>query len=326
MVVISSCKTTGSTVLTVPSITDTIISENSQNERIPSSFDLPAWLDFSKFISDRYEKYTIGISDPNLEPSIAYQQAVIRAKLLASLLTESTISNCNEIYTHLNQQRQTVENSSKFTRFQVIKTRLTFKDTQFQFIDSATTHYGEKIVLLKVLYDSVSQPKMESIQGTIDVMLAEYNLRTKFQENRYFNCVYEFSTPTILEQTSYHLYKVDETSDIVSTYNNLVLHVEPDLYKYLLYDASQVPDYPVKTKLYAGLWEAVFESIVLQMVNLNALGEFALQTLQDDYKNEYGNMNQSIDQQIHTYIFSGIITHLFISENELTLQIEKTKP
>jgi hypothetical protein len=329
----ASCATTQKPVSSLPIIKDSVVATiattdvyNYHNDRVTSSFDLPAWLSFSDNNTTAGEIFTIGISDPNLDPTTANNQAVARAKLLASLLVGSKISDCKEIYTNETGKTHQTDNAAKFTRFQIIKTYQVFDDAQFQLVDSATSRYGEKIVLMKLFPDSPSENKTETIQSTIDVMLAEYNLRSKFQENRFLNCVHKISTPDFSEEASYRLYKVDEISDIVSTYNNKSISFKTDSYKYLLHDASQVPDYPVRTKLYYGLWKAVFESVVIQLANLNPPSEFALQTMRDDYQNENGNKSQSIDQQIHTIDFSGKITGFFISENELTLQIEKTKP
>jgi hypothetical protein len=322
-------KTEASTPLTNDTslvLADTIDNYNYHNDRVTGSFDLPSWLDFSTINPVSEEIYTIGISDPGLDPNTAYNQAVSRSKLVTSLLIASKISDCKEIYTNETGKTNQSDNAAKFTRFQVIKTKLVTDDSQFELIDSTTSRYGEKIVILKY-HNSPGSPKNpEIIQSNIDVMLAEYNLRTKFQENRYFDCVHKITSQEFTEEASYRLYKVDEISDIVSTFNNQSINFKTDTYKYLLQDASQVPDYPVKTKLYYGLWKAVFESIVLQLANSNAPSKYAMQTMRDDYINENGNKSQSIDQQIHTIDFSGKITRLFISENELTLQIEKTKP
>lgn len=333
LVVLLSCTTTRKTeVLTqikVDSslvITDSLNKYNYHDDRVKGSFDLPSWLDFSSINTVSGEIFTIGISDPYLDPITAYDQAISRSKLITSLLLGSKISDCKEIYTNETGKTNQTDNAAKFTRFQVIKSKLETDDSQFELIDSATSKYGEKIVILKYKTSpgSLNNPKI--IQSNIDVMLAEYNLRSKFQENRYFDCVHKITSTDYAEEASYRLYKVDEISDIVSTYNNQPINFKTDSYKYFLHDASQVPDYPVKTKLYYGLWKAIFESIVIQLANINAPSNYSLQTMRDDYINENGNKSQSIDQQIHTIDFSGKITRLFISENELTLQIEKTKP
>lgn len=330
-----SCATSHKTS-SIESIPDTVailaadsIMEMGTNipERSASIYDLPDWIDLSTIEPLPNEVYAIGISDPKLNTQIAHKQAITRAKLLISLMSDAKIKDCKEIYTNETEQHHQSDYATKFTRFQQIKSKLTYDESQFQIVDSITTRFGEKIILLKYTSDPNNSIKKSGIiESTVDVMLAEYNLRTKFQENKFFNCMFKASSPSSLDEGMYRLYKVDEISDIVSTFNDQTFNFSPDYFKYLLHDPNKVPDYPVKTKLYYGLWKAYFESMVIQLSNFYVSTEFALQTLSDNYSNEEGKKSQSIDQQIHTIDFSGKITRLYISENELTLQIEKTNP
>lgn len=290
--------------------------------RPSSSFDLPKWLDLSEITSNKNELFVIGISDPHLDYQTAYNQALMRTKSMTSLLVSSQIRDCKEVFSKTDDQPHQEGNAAKFTRFQIIKSQLRFNESQFQLIDSTTTKYGEKVLLMKFTYDTSNYDLNQNIETSIGVMLSEYKLRNKYQENEVFDYSYQYSSPTINESAIYKLYKVDETSEIISTVNEDTLTFKTDYFKYLLHEPSQVPEYPVKTKLYYGLWKAVLESVATQFSNYYVDQAIANQSVNDTY----GYLSQSIDKQTHNLIFSGKIIHIFISENELTLQLEKENP
>lgn len=327
LIFLPACTTMQPAVSTPAIQTDTIIPETIHKpDRLTTVFDLPKWITLTETTPLQNELLTIGISDPGLDQVTAFKQAEMRAKILATILSSSKISDCKEIYTNEIEGKDNSENASKFTSFQMIKASLAYNESQFQLIDSATTLYGEKIVMMKFIPTLSNAINNEKTEVDIHVILSEYNLRSKFQENKFFQLSNKITTPSVIDEATYRLYKVDEQAEIESSMNNKTFIFKQDYFKYLLNESLDVPEYPVKTKLYYGLWSALFESIVTQFSNFYSSAGFAAYSLGDDYSNTNGTKNQTIDQQLHTIEFSGKMTRLFISENELTLQIEKTKP
>jgi hypothetical protein len=148
-------------------------------------------------------------------------------------------------------------------------------------------------------------------------MQTEYSHRSRYEETKLFFCKVANGD----SESTYRLYKNDETCDIESTFNQQSVPFKPDIFKYLLSQKSQVPDNPLKTKLYYGLWKAFFESLITQYTFLPDSSGLTMKSLTDNY----GILNQSIDQQSQSSTtLSARLDRLYISENELTLEIEKS--
>jgi hypothetical protein len=327
LILLQACTGMQPAVSTPAIRTDTIITETIHKpDRLTTVFNLPTWLGLTETTTVQNELLIIGISDPHLDQVTAFKQAVMRSKILATILSSAKISDCKEIYTNETEGKSNIENASKFTRFQMINSSLEYDESQFQLIDSATTFYGEKIVMMKFIPTISDAINNEKTEVDIHVMLSEYNLRSKFEENKFFQLSSKIIMPSVIDEATYRLYKVDEQAEIESSMNNEKFNFKTEYFKYLLNESYDVPEYPVKTKLYYGLWNALFESVVTQFSNIYTSSSFTASSLSDDYSNTNGSKNQTIDQQLHTIDFSGKMTRLFISENELTLQIEKTIP
>jgi hypothetical protein len=327
-----SCTTTKLDVVENHNVSDKIIDNLTELDayQIPIRYafnqTLPDWFDLSKYQSNENIIFSIGISDPKLDPIIATKQAIIRAKLVTALLINSEINNSKENYSNFKEVQNTSDKTAKFIRYQIVKSNLNFDESQFQIIDSYVTNSGEKIILMAFTPDNSSISKECQLKANINLMQTEYNIRTKFQDTKLIHCEQSITNLNNEEQAIYKLYKMDEASEIVSTLNNDTINNATYYCKYLLHDAVSVPEHLVKTKLYYGLWKAFFESLMIQLTTYISSNDIVMQTLNDDYRNENGNINQSINHQLQNQNFSGKIIHIFISENELTLQIEKTKP
>lgn len=296
-------------------ITPPVINTDSYSNR----FYLPAWIGLNTHEISPASKIVLGISDPFIHSDTANNQAMQRAMLIASLLSNSKISHVKELYSKAQDDGKSSGADSKFTRFQTVNTSLIYNDLQFEILDSCTSQFGEKIVLMLYHPDSTRSDNKQSLSATIDVMQTEYSHRSRYEETKLFFCKVSNGN----SESTYRLYKNDETCDIESSFDQQSIPFKPDIFKYLLSQKSQVPDNPLKTKLYYGLWKAFFESLITQYTFLPDSSGLTMKSLTDNY----GILNQSIDQQSQSSTtLSARLDRLYISENELTLEIEKTIP
>jgi hypothetical protein len=296
-------------------ITPPVINTDNYSNR----FYLPVWIGLNTHEISPSCKIVLGISDPFVHADTANNQAMQRAVLIASLLSESKISHVKELYSKAQDDGKSSGVDSKFTRFQTVNTSLIYNNLQFEILDSCTSQFGEKVILMLYHPDSTQLVNDQSLSASIDVMQTEYSHRSRYEETKLFFCKVANGN----SESTYRLYKNDETCDIESTFNQQSVPFKPDIFKYLLSQKSQVPDNPLKTKLYYGLWKAFFESLITQYTFLPDSSGLTMKSLTDNF----GILNQSIDQQSQTTtMLSARLDRLYISENELTLEIEKTIP
>lgn len=306
-----------------PLLVDTVTLADQAYDPFTQKFYLPEWTALNKQSVPSGTKIVLGVSDPFVKPDTAMQQALFRAYWIASVLNKCTISRAKEMYAKVNDAGREAGNDTKFTRFQSISSTLTWNENQFQLIDSCTTAYGEKIILLLFFPDTTLTQGASNLTASVDVMQTEYGHRSRFEESKLYYLKLNVTDHQNNTELIYRLYKNDETSSIESSYNQKSIPFKPDIFKYLLSKKSQVPDYPVKTKLYYGLWKAFYESLLTQITFLPDSTGISVQSVSDNY----GSLNQSLDQHKQNATrLQSTLHRMYISENELTLEIEKIIP
>ena len=283
-----------------------------------SSFELPGWISDTSF-RDTESHMVFGISDPGVNAEIAYRQARCRANMMAKLFHLSeigiVIAQYGDVYDNLLQQ-QLADKSGKFVQFLRVEAYATAHWLALTLVDSASTVFGEKILLYRIDVDSTVQ-KSPKQAVSFDFLKVEYNTQNDYSSDCFYALNSEWDTCSM----KYRMYKNDEISAIESQLDSSNFLFPFNYYKYYPAHPQQLAlaetNFNGGAKLYYGLWKAYFEAVVhvysgfySQNVKLNMVQELYADRLQ--------NMNQLSEKQL----LSAQLKTIKIGQNELKLQLE----
>jgi hypothetical protein len=195
---------------------------------------LPGWF-FNPPQSTRTTSYAIGISDPDLPQCEAFEQAYIRAKMLAVLFNSSTLSYIRDIFTSSRDGVYQTRYRQRFdTFFRLTATELA-DSTQFTIVSQHMTRYNEAIVLLSFTPspDNIARDKMFKFSSIASVLYIEAQIGEVFEPQSSYDLKAEVVYPEAkIISTTYNSTNKGDREQTYSTFKDKEIRFPLFVYRY----------------------------------------------------------------------------------------------
>ncbi|TVQ06589.1 MAG: hypothetical protein EA361_19390 [Bacteroidetes bacterium] len=156
---------------------------------------LPLWF-FQPPQSDHEKVYAIGISDPDLPPEEAFQQAFYRAMVLAVLYNSPRIEYFRDVFTSARDEEPQRAYRQRFDTYLRITASEVADSSQFWLIDNHLTRYNESIVLIGYTpkTERREETKISRISATASVLYIEAHIGDTYEPQASFDLASEIHT------------------------------------------------------------------------------------------------------------------------------------
>jgi len=293
---------------------------NTNKSRIGFNYQpcaLESWVtDFS--VPDQEKLLlTLGISDPGLDSANAMKQAVIRAKGLLAMFSETAIQNITDCYTN---EYNGSERMEKFTSFSKIESQKNISISGFQIYRQGFTNFGEAIVLAGI-------PKAQNDAHNPTVFTkAEYFLSEEGEnEHLKMTSTYKlFVTDEAGNAVDFTAYKTKKGILVTSILNTDSIEFDYSKFRYFTQNNQDISDDELFDYSYAdltnGLWNAWFLASLRQM-EMGQKYTSDLRKMGDIYSSKYQNLTREISENQLGFDLEKII----IKDNTFYLKLRKNK-
>jgi hypothetical protein len=283
--------------------------------------ELPAWFFHLPCLTDSMV-YAIGISDPGMSTDSAHQLAVLRAKTICAIISNSKITGLCDYYINEKDIKSGEVISSVYHEFNKIVCTLTYNSADFTIEQEVITDHGEAIVLVslrkreilsgdttminclaEVSGSHVKRNNKHSTTSRIEMMGAEKNNTMNLNNYFYYVVKNNHKQMKILSEFSGNpLAGVRQIMTYKPNNNNSILH-----------DTARI-----SCTLQYGLWHA-FCSVLLHKLVLSFQESSAEQSsLSDQHTSIMQNINRILTQKEVAFGIDG----LQIQNNNLYLDLD----
>lgn len=269
---------------------------------VSSRDDLPSWF---------FEGGSIGISDPNMDTIVGYNQALRRALAFYAINQKMELSSVYEYY-YNNNHLNDVYNNQKSHWIADFETGL--ENCSYKVEKVFHTKYNETIVLLKINEDETSDNKLD-VEGSfmyhydyIDDKseYGEKQILTISTEDEFFKEMSWMSTIDI--------YNVKKVTYI----NELPLKLKHSVYSYN--DYGYVDDNMVFVDNKYGLWDCYVDSFLQAISNFEPDGivlKNSTRQITQENNGDYGDKSQDIIRRVIKTEISCSLKSLSLKNNKL---------
>lgn len=247
--------------------------------------DLPGWF-------FKYDSSCIGISDPNIDTTVAYKQAVERAIAFYAISQKMELSSVYEYYYNNNKLNE-VYNNQKSHWIGEIGTKL--ESFSYEVLDVYRTKYNETVVSINVINDNSSDNVLE-IKGSFMYHFDYIDDKTEYGEKQLLSITMndEFLSNIFWVST------IDNTNIFKITYiNELPYKLKNSINIYE--DFGDVNDDMVFVENKYGLWDCYMDSFFQAVSNFepdNIVLKNSTRQVSQETNGDFGDKSQDIMRRV----------------------------
>jgi len=272
---------------------------------------VPDWLVHPP-VAAQNEIYAIGVSDPGMDTTQAYEMALFRAKVLANLLHLSTTQLLCDFF--LNELEHT--SSIVYEHFSRISAQIPKDGGTFSIVETYYNAYDETMVLIKY----VPTKKLKKNQAD-KILLELYKNETESSVHGEYESVYEMQVVPSQKSDSikafYQFTEVGTRSDVVSKIGDTIQQIP--IYS-LIYTGIPSTDSIPTVILSHGLWKELLNSIMAQIISKAREKPENVSYLSDDYqKDSYQKLTRGISVNRQRFV----VTSVSKKENKLAVELQE---
>ena len=266
------------------------------NEALPSFFDpIPS--------GDENIIYTVGVSDPYANDSVALMQAKARAVLLASVLNGCRFSGVFDNYNNSG-------NTSKLQELYRIKSAVPLIGS-LTIVDSLQTRFNEKILLIK--FDKTGKDTL-----TKEVLIELFKTQRKLDYGTQIDYNIKVEERYNSVDFPYIYTNVDGSFEILSKLDNNKSKVPPGIYQYEQNSSDSTKNvvYLQHKGLWCGILQAFTNELALQASTSKSVNRQVGQNSGDSYMGY-------LSREILNNAFTSRIIKIFINLDQLQISLTK---
>lgn len=277
---------------------------------------VPAWF-LNPPVSSTDEVYAIGISDPEMDTTQAFEMAVYRAQIMANVLRNSTTQLLCDFF--INE----VENSSNiaYEHFSRINSKIPLQG-KYEVIESYRNGYGETLVLIK--YKTQKGLKAEQV-NKIKLELYKSEIESAAYGN--YESIYELWVPSnsvsIPDPMKYQLTELGKRHDVLSISGMQKRQVP--IYKLRYEGLTSAGDSSQYSYFSHGLWKEYYMSIMTDIIGKAREKPENIRHLSDVYQSDaYKDKTiEKLTRGISMNKMRFVLTHMSASGDKLQVNLQE---
>ena len=296
----------------------------SNINRVFFKTELPDWI-FELPKSNDSIVFVIGVSEPGMTKDTAYQLAVLRAKTMCAIITNSKMNGLSDYYISEKDLNNGDIISSVYREFNKIVCNISFNDADFTIVKDTFTINNEAIVLASLRLGNILSANKITVDCLAEVSSSHMKKNRKNSSTARTELMATEVTYSIPEN-SYFYYVVKRSNKqikIISDFLGVSLPSNTDLMTYQSSEINENIDKMtnVSCTLQHGLWHAL-STVLLQTLVL----EFQESDVaQSGLSEQHSNLSQNINRLHSKKEVSLRLKALQIQNNNLQLEVDFTK-
>ena len=300
--------------------------ENDRHKYYLIPEQLPKWF-FKPGNFASSTKFVIGISDPGLDSSKAFKQAILRAKALLLLSKNARVENISDHYSVTREAAGQYAHDSQFLDFTRVGSGKSDYGQKLSIDQKFYTKYEEGIVLVSLGTGDTEIVDTLLVTGELMQLAREEKIAL---ENTVFCRFIIQNKPSSCPSDSFvkneYTFKSRENKlDIISTMGSDTFSFPVHPYRYLPSSDSLPEDTAMVAHQFSlrnGLWNA-YINLILSKVNFH--NKYLKSKIKTSYDN-YSIKNQDLIRTVSRNLFSFSLQAIEISDQELKLNLRFTSP
>lgn len=254
---------------------------------------LPSWF-FSTPRTINGTVYAIGVSDPDLTPEEAAEQAVFRAKTMAGIFSKSKFQYFKDIYTSEQTSEQNYNYHQRFDTYFKITSSIKSVDQNFKIINQHFTKYNEAVVLIEYNKPSENSKNAGSIQLSSEatVLYIELQVEEAFEPQAEYELISGIKIPNQQPQTASFKY-VTKSNKYYSESNFQGVSMEFPSYFYK-YTNPNLPENSEPYTCYRGLWGELSRCLMKQIMQSVENNSVKIKSVGQQYNPEIMNLTREV--------------------------------
>ena len=274
----------------------------TKNTPVSYSVDLPTWLSDNGYI---------GISDPNNDTIVAYEQAVNRALALYALSNDVIYSSVYEYY-YLNANMK-VNNHCNQKSHWIAEFETSIENVSYQITKTYRTKYNEIIVLLSVSQNDNNGSNI-NISGSFMYHYEYLDNKNEYGEKQILeiniadtSCIMEWNST--ISNNKYM--KISSLNNTISSLKKISTYYN---------DYGNTTDNMVFSKIEFGLWNSFIDTFFQSLTIFdpqNIIVENTTRQITHEGNGTYGDKNQNISRMVMKTNISCSLTNISLKNNVL---------
>ena len=262
------------------------MSINTGDENSPVSHnDLPTW-----FLN--CENVNIGISDPNLDTIVAYNQAVKRALAFYAINQDVKLASVYEYYYNNNKLNDNYTNQKSHW---IAEFETKIESFSYEVENVFRTKYNETIVSINVIDDKTSDDRLD-VKGSFMYHYDYIDNKTEYGEKQLLSV----SMDDDFVEEIFWMSTIDNNDIVKITYiNELPFKLKRSVSKYD--DIGNVNDNMVFVDNKYGLWDCYMDSFMQAISNFEPDGivlKNSTRQITQENNGDYGDKSQDIMRRV----------------------------
>lgn len=279
--------------------------------------ELPEWF----FKPSQYASspdYFIGVSDPGMDSTKAFELALLRAKALLLLSQNATIDNISDNFDMNRENQKESSSEAHYLDFSEIYTYKGPCDLNFHINKKFYTKNNEGVVLVSADLTNREISDTTAVKGEIMQLTRE----DRFGWENTFFCsfnVFDAMDDSIQNVSDYTFKGEGRRFNVISRFNKDTLDFPIHPYKYIpaeeiAYDTTQAP---ITVSLSTGLWNAYVNCLLSEINFFNRKLNSQVKSSSDNYS----VLHQGIIRTVSRNSVGFNLGLLYIEDNELGMEI-----
>ncbi len=274
----------------------------TKNTPVSYSVDLPTWLSDNGYI---------GISDPNNDTIVAYEQAVNRALALYALSNDVIYSSVYEYY-YLNANMKVKSHCNQKSHW-IAEFETSIENVSYQITKTYRTKYNEIIVLLSVSQNDNNGSNI-NISGSFMYHYEYLNNKNEYGEKQILeiniadtSCIMEWNST--ISNNKYM--KISSLNNTISSLKKISTYYN---------DYGNTTDNMVFSKIEFGLWNSFIDTFFQSLTIFdpqNIIVENTTRQITHEGNGTYGDKNQNISRMVMKTNISCSLTNISLKNNVL---------
>lgn len=249
--------------------------------------------------------YAIGISDPDMKPAMAKEQAIHRAKSLVGIYQGTKMQYYRDVFTSNKESGRYTEYRQRFETYFKISAATKINEASFAVIDSHMTRYNESMILIKYAPDYVTNDsikKILSVIGTILFVEAQVGEAFEVQAEYELQSALKISRDSM--QSAHFLYR-EKGNKFLSNSEYLDKLVEFPVYIYKYASPSWAENTPPLVS-YNGLWSKFTRELLRNLTLTTEKNKIRIKNMGQKYNPENANLSREIASYLAHLKLNGI--------------------
>jgi len=278
--------------------------QNTPPQKVPAWFVNPP-------VSNGNEVYAIGISDPEMDTTLALSMSIYRAQIMANVLFKSTTQLLCDFY--LNEIDKTSD--IVYEHFTRINSSMPL-DGNFEIVESFKNNYDETVVLIKY-YPKIDLPQDQVNSIKLELFRGEVNIANKVSFESTYELIVKSHSGANVDSMFYQLTDLGNRYDVLSTYENVKKTVP--IYT-LAYSGIPSNDSVQLCYFTHGLWKEYFKSVMSFIISKAREKPENISQLSDAYQR---NTLEKLTRGISVNKMRFVVTGMSFSDNKLNVALQE---